>query len=76
MAEEKNEEKKAEVLTALKGLKVKKSRHFRREILENNDKFVVSKVTHKPVKGEKISDTRRKDRKYDPSQRFFAGRPL
>ncbi len=76
MGDGKDEVKAAETLNALKGLKVKKSRHFRREILENTATHIKTRVLHKPVKGEKISDTVRKDNKYNPKQVFFAGRAL
>lgn len=58
------------------GLKVKRNRHFHREILENTAEALVTKIVHKPVKGEQISATRRKDHKFNPKQTFFAGRPL
>lgn len=61
---------------APKGLKEKKSRHFRKEILKEDSLAIECIVKHKPVKGEKISDTRRKDHKFNPKQVFFAGRPL
>lgn len=74
-------EKKPADIGEVKGLKIKKSRHYRREILSEDAKILVTKVIHKSVRGkngetEAISDTRRKDHKYNPKQVFFAGRPL
>jgi hypothetical protein len=65
----------------IEGLKVKKSRHYRREIISEDAKALVTKVIHQPIRmkngdSEKLSDTRRKDHKYNPKQVFFAGRPL
>ena len=54
-------------------LKVKKSRHMHREIIKETPTEVVTRIAHRAYKGEKISDTVRKDRKYDPNQPTYAG---
>ena len=54
-------------------LKVKKSRHNHREIIRETPIEVVTAVVHRAYKGEKISNTVRKDHKYDPNQRRTAG---
>lgn len=79
-----SEEKKAEKPTDIgkvEGLKIKKSRHYRREILHEDTKVMVTKVLHKPVQGkngqsEEISATKRKDHKFNPRQNTFFGRTL
>lgn len=57
-------------------LKVKKTRHNHREVLSESPIEVVTSIAHKAYKGEKISNTVRKDHKFDPKQRTFAGRAL
>jgi hypothetical protein len=49
--------------------KAKRNRKFHKEILEDTDKHMTLKVKHQAYKGEKISDTIRKDKKFDPKQR-------
>jgi hypothetical protein len=56
--------------------KIKQSRHNTRKILSETSLEVVTEITQKAYKGEKISPTVRKDHKYDPKQRTFAGRAL
>ena len=53
-----------------------RNRRFSKEVVKENEKELILKVKHTPYKGEKLSDTIRKDNKYDPAQRFYAGRPL
>ena len=67
------DEKTPEVPTALK---VKKSRHNRRKIVRETPTVVVTEIGQKKYKGETISTTTRKDHKFDPKQRLFAGRAL
>ena len=56
--------------------KVKKSRHNTRIILSETPIEVVTDIVQKAYKGEKIGNTVRKDHKFDPRQRTFAGRAL
>jgi hypothetical protein len=56
--------------------KVKKSRHNTRTVLSETSTEVVTDIQQKAYKGEKIGNTVRKDHKFDPKQRQFAGRPL
>lgn len=56
--------------------KVRKSRHNHRVILSETPIEVVTDIAHKAYKGEKIGNTVRKDHKFDPSQRVYAGRSL
>lgn len=49
---------------------MKRNRRFAKEILSEDSKTMVLRVKHTPHKGEKISDTIRTDRKFDPKQRF------
>jgi hypothetical protein len=51
-------------------VKPKRNRKFHKEILEDNDKAMTLRVKHQAYKGEKISDTIRKDKKFDPKQRL------
>ena len=57
-------------------LKVKRSRHNTRTILSETDIEVVTDIRQKAYKGEKIGNTTRRDHKFDPRQRTFAGRAL
>jgi hypothetical protein len=59
-----------------KSLKIKQSRHNTRKIVRETPTEVVTEITQKAYKGEQIGNTVRKDHKYDPKQRLFAGRPL
>jgi len=54
-------------------LKIKKSRHNRRVVVSETPIEVITSVVHRAYKGEKISNTVRKDHKYDPNQRQRAG---
>lgn len=56
--------------------KVKTSRHNTRTILSETQLEVVTDIAHNAYKGEKISNTVRKDHKFDPKARTYAGRPL
>ena len=67
------EEKAIQAPTALK---IKKSRHNRRKIVRETDIVVVTEIGQKKYKGETISTTTRKDHKFNPNQRLFAGRAL
>jgi len=66
----------AEELTAPTKLKVKQTRHNRRKIVSESPTEVITEISQKAYKGEKIGQTVRKDHKYDPKQRMFAGRAL
>ena len=55
-------------------LKVKKSRHNHREVMSETPTEVITSVVHRAYKGEKISNTTRKDHRFDPNQRTSAGR--
>lgn len=63
MADEKQAEEKPKP-------KAKRNRRFAKEVLSEDTKQVTMKVKHVAHKGEKISDTVRKDRKFDPRQRM------
>jgi len=54
-------------------LKMKKSRHNHRDLVSETQTEVVTSVAHRAYKGEKISNTVRKDHKYDPNPRTHAG---
>lgn len=57
-------------------LNVKQTRHNRRKLVSETATEVVTEIAQKAYKGEKIGVTIRKDHKYDPKQRLFAGRAL
>ncbi len=62
--------------TAPTALKIKKTRHNRRKVVSETATVVITEISQKAYKGEKIAQTVRKDHKFDPSQRLYAGRPL
>jgi hypothetical protein len=64
------ESKTAEVKTAPR----KRNRRFSKEVISETEQEIVLSVKHTPHKGEKISNTVRKDHKFNPNQRFTAGR--
>ena len=57
--------------------KAKRNRRFSKDVISESERALVLNVKHTPYKGEKLSDTVRKDNKFDPQQRFYTGqRPL
>jgi hypothetical protein len=60
--------------TATAPAKSKRNRRFSKEIISESEQETVLSVKHTPHKGEKISNTIRKDHKFNPNQRFTAGR--
>jgi hypothetical protein len=71
-----SDEQTPAVATPIKGLKIKQTRHNRRKILSETATVVVTQINQKKYKGEEIGSTVRKDHKYDPKQRLYAGRAL
>lgn len=59
-------------------VKPKRNRRFQKEIINETASAQTLRVKHTPHKGEKISDTIRKDHKFNPKQRFAdqSGRSL
>jgi hypothetical protein len=55
---------------------MKTTRKNAKKVLSESATEVVMEVAHKPHRGEKISNTIRKDHKFDPKQRLHAGRAL
>lgn len=53
-----------------KPAKPKRNRKFHKVVLEETDTLLTLQVKHQPYKGEAISDTIRKDKKFNPRQRF------
>jgi hypothetical protein len=53
-----------------KPAKPKRNRKFHKEIIEDSATALTLRVKHQPHKGEKISDTIRRDKKFNPRQRF------
>jgi hypothetical protein len=56
--------------------KAKKSRRNSKKVLSESSTEVVMEVQHRAHRGEKIAPSIRKDHKFDPKQRMFAGRAL
>jgi len=52
----------------------KRNRKFSKRIVSETSTELVLEVKHTPHKGEKISNTTRKDHKFNPNQRYTAGR--
>jgi hypothetical protein len=50
--------------------KNRRNRHFHKEILEDTASEMKLLIKHQSHKGETISDTVRRDRKFNPRQRF------
>lgn len=81
MSEEKKPTEKPSDVSKLTGLKVKRSRHYRREILAEDSTLLVTNVIHAKIERKdgstlQVSDTKRKDHKFDPKQRTFFGRNI
>lgn len=51
-----------------------RNRKFSKRIVSETSTELVLEVKHTPHKGEKISNTTRKDHKFNPNQRYTAGR--
>lgn len=54
----------------------KRNRRFSKEILKDTVEVTQLRVKHTKYKGEQLSDTVRTDRKFNPRQNYYAGRPL